>query len=172
METTKEPLADAPIKDLETVKLEYELIEFVSKVAEELVKVIQRTKGVCAEFCRKFLITYNHCQTSATRSLEELPDHEGFLKQLQVRWQEDEQGIQLVKGLDEKVLKTAIAQEVVSSHLLEYQIWLIPAGVANIKSQVAKHEITIRFLEPSRFETIATDASIWKKFINDVAGST
>ena len=48
METTKEPPANAPIKDLETVKLEYELIEFGSKEAEELVKAVQRTKGVCA----------------------------------------------------------------------------------------------------------------------------
>ena len=46
-ETTKEPLADAPIKDVETVKLEYELIEFESKAAKELVKAVRRTKGVC-----------------------------------------------------------------------------------------------------------------------------
>ena len=69
LETTKEPSADAPIKDLETVKLEYELIEFGSKAAQELVKTVRRTKGVCAKFCRKFLITYNHCQTSAKRRL-------------------------------------------------------------------------------------------------------
>ena len=48
LETTKEPPYDAPIKDLETVKLEYELIEFGSKAAEELVKSVRRTKGVCA----------------------------------------------------------------------------------------------------------------------------
>ena len=99
-------------------------------------------------------------------------DHEGFLKQLQVIWQEDEQGIQLVKGLDEKVLKAAIAQATMSNNLLEDQLHLNPARVANIKSQVAKHEITIRFLDPSSFKTIATDANIWKKFINYVAGST
>ena len=81
-------------------------------------------------------------------------------------------GIQLVKNLDEKVLKTVIAQEAVSNHLLEDQIRLIPSRVSNIKSQVAKHEVTIRFLEPSKFETIGADANIWKQFINDVAGST
>ena len=80
-----------------------------------------------------------------------MPDHEGFLEQLQVRWLKDEQSIQLVKGLDEKVLKIAIAQATVSSHLLEDQLRLIPARVANIKSQVAKHEITIGFLDPSGF---------------------
>ena len=48
LETTKELPADAPIKDLETVKLEYELIEFERKAAEELVKAVQRNKGVSA----------------------------------------------------------------------------------------------------------------------------
>ena len=85
---------------------------------------------------------------------------------MQVRWLEDEQSIQLVKGLDEKVLKIAIAQAAVSSHLLEDQLQLILARGENIKSQVAKHEITIIFLEPSRFQTITTDEKIWKKFIN------
>ena len=94
------------------------------------------------------------------------------MKRLQERWQKDEKGIQLVKGLDEKVLKTAIAQASVSSHLFEDQLRLIPARVENIKSQVSKHEITIRFLEPSIFETIAMDANFWKKFINDQVGPT
>ena len=81
---------------------------------------------------KEVLLTYNRCQTSAKRRLEEFPDHEGFLKQLQERWQEDEQGIQLIKGLDEKVLKTTIAQETFSSHLLEDQLCLTPPRVANI----------------------------------------
>ena len=148
------------------------MIEFGSKAVEELVKEVQRTKGVCTEFCRKVLKTYNSCQTSENKRLEELPEHQKYLKQLQVRWQEDKLGIQLIKSLDEKVLKTGIAQAAASNHLLEDQIRLIPARVANIKSQVAKHEITIRFLEPSSFETIVTDANIWKKFINHLAGPT
>ena len=86
METTKEPLVDAPIKYLGAVKMEYELIEFGNKAAEELVKAVRRTKGVCVEFYRKVLTTYNHYQTSTKRRLEELPDHEGFLKHLQVIW--------------------------------------------------------------------------------------
>ena len=35
LETTKEPPANAPTKDSERVKLEYELIEFGNKAAEE-----------------------------------------------------------------------------------------------------------------------------------------
>ena len=76
----------------------------------------------------------------------------------------------MVKLLDEKVLKIAIAQAEVSIHLLEDQLHPIPSKVENIKSQFAKHEITIRFLEPSGFETIAIDANVWKKFMNDQVG--
>ena len=70
LETTNEPPVDAPIKVLETMKLEYELIEFGSKAVEELVKAVQKIKGVCEEFCRKVITTYNRCQTSSRRRLE------------------------------------------------------------------------------------------------------
>ena len=53
---------------------------------------------------------------------------------------------------------------------MEDQIRLIPTRVASMKVQVSKHEITIRFLEPSGFENIALDANVWKKFMNDQAG--
>ena len=168
----KEPPTDTPIKDLETIKLEYELIEFASKVAEELVKTMRKTNSACAKFCRRVLLTYNQCQTYARRRLEELPEHEMFLKQLQERCNGDELAIQLVMGLDENVLKTEIAHAAVRNHLLEDQLQLILARVANINAQDAKHEITIKYLEPSSFENIALDANVWKKFMNDQTGSS
>ena len=73
LETTKEPPTNAPIKDSERVKLEYELIEFGNKVVQELIREYQRTKGVYTEFCRKVLTTYNCYQTSAKKRLDELP---------------------------------------------------------------------------------------------------
>ena len=70
LETTKERPANAPIKDSERVRLEYELIGFENKAAEELIKAAQRTKGVCTKFCRKVLITHNRCQTSSKKRLD------------------------------------------------------------------------------------------------------
>ena len=99
-------------------------------------------------------------------------EHEIILKKLQEQCSEDERAIQLVDKLDEKVLKTKIAHAAVSSHLLEDQLRLIPARVAGIKAQASKHEITIRFLEPSGFENIAADANAWRKFMNEQAGPT
>ena len=64
LETTKYPLENGPIKDSKRVRLEYELIGFGNKAAEELITTSQRTKGVCTEFCREVLTTHNHFQTS------------------------------------------------------------------------------------------------------------
>ena len=57
-----------------------------------------------------------------------------------------------------------------SIHLLEDQLYLIPAKIAGIKSQVAQHEITIRFLEPSGFENIVAEENVWRKFMNEQDG--
>ena len=66
---SKEPPADVPPKDQETIKLEYELIEFASKAVEELVKTVRKTKSAWAEFCRRVLLAYNRCQISASKRL-------------------------------------------------------------------------------------------------------
>ena len=73
VEANKEYPVDISVKDQETIKQEYELIEFASNVAEELKKAVKRTQGACTEFCRRVLLTYNRCQTSARKRLEVLP---------------------------------------------------------------------------------------------------
>ena len=123
VEANKEYLADIFVKDQETIKQEYELIEFASNVAEELKKAVKRTQGACAEFCRRVLLTYNQCQTSAAKRLEALLEHEMFLKHLQDKCSEDEQAIQQVKELDEKILKTKAVHATLSIHLLEDQMY-------------------------------------------------
>ena len=47
---------------------------------------------------------------------------------------------------------------------------LSPARIEVVKNQAAKYEINIRFLEPSKFETISAEAKAWKKFFNDQVG--
>ena len=55
------------------------------------------------------LTTHNRWQTSSKRRLDELPPHEEHLKHIHARFQEDELGIQLIKNLDERVIKNVIA---------------------------------------------------------------
>ena len=67
-------------------------------------------------------------------------------------------------------MKNAVAHSVVSIHLLEYLLSLSPARIEVVKNQAAKYEINIRFLEPSKFESIVEEAQVWKKFLNDQEG--
>ena len=168
VETNKESPADLSVKDQETLKQEYELMEFASNVAEEFKNIVKKTKTACVEFYRRVLFTYNWCLTSAEKRLEVLPEHELFLKHLQDRYNKDEQAIQQVKDLDEWILKNEVAHAAVSIHLLEDQMRLIPTRIEGVKTQASKYNI--RFLEPSRFESIATDVNAWKKFTNEQAG--
>ena len=145
-------------------------MEFAINTAEEFKKTVKKTRGACAKYCRRVLVTYNRCQVAAEQRLDALLEHELFIEQLQRRYQEDEQKIQQVKDLDQQVLKNAVDHSSVSIHLLEDQIRLSPARIEVVRNQATKYEINIRFLEPSYFESIAAKAQAWKKFINDQAG--
>ena len=58
----------------------------------------------------------------------------------------------------------------VNVQFLEDQLRLSAARIEVIRNQVAKFEINIHFLEPSEFESIASEDSAWKKFLNSQAG--
>ena len=145
-------------------------MEFSINTAKKFKKTVKKRKGLCAEYYRRMLVTYNRCQVSTDKRLGAIPEHELFIEQIQKRYQEDEQEIQQVKDLDEQILKNAVAHAAVSIHLLEDQLRLSPARIEVVKNQAAKYEINIHFLEPSNFEGIAAEAQAWKKFINDQAG--
>ena len=144
-------------------------MEIAVNTAEEFKKTVKKMKGLCAEYYRRMLVTYNRCQVSVEKILDAIPEHDLFIEQLQNRYQEDEQEIQQVKDLDEQILKNVVAHTAVSIHLLEEQLRLSPARIEVVKNQAAKYEINILFLEPSDFEGIAAEAQAWKKFINDQA---
>ena len=170
IETNEESPANVLVKYRQSLKQEYDLLEFAINVAEEVKKTVKKMRGACAEYCRRVLATYNRCQFSAERRLDSIPEHKLFIKHLQNRNQEDEQEIQQVKDLDEQILKNAVAHVAVSIHLLEDQLCLSPARIEGVKNQAAKYEINIYFLEPFGFEGITAEAQAWKHFINDQAG--
>ena len=70
------------------------------------------------------------------------------------------------------MIKNVISQDVVSNYLLEDQFQLLPTRMADIRAQDSKHEVTIRFLEPTEFEIIASDDKAWKQFIAELNGPT
>ena len=61
---------ELPVKDQQSLKQEYDLLEFAINVAEEFKKTVKKTKGACAEYCRRVLATYNRFQTSAEKRVQ------------------------------------------------------------------------------------------------------
>ena len=102
--------------------------------------------------------------------MDTFPEHNLFLEMLQRKYQEDEQRVQHIKSLDEQTLRKEVAHSTVSVQLLEDQLCLSSARIEVIRNQAAKFKINIHFLEPSKFESIASEASAWKKFLNSQAG--
>ena len=98
--------------------------------------------------------------------MDAFPDHSLFVEILQRRYQEDERRIKHIKALDEETLRNEVDHSMVSVQLLEDQLRLSAARIEAIRNQAAKFEINIRFLEPSEFESTASEASTWKKFLN------
>ena len=97
-------------------------------------------------------------------------EHSFFLEILQRRYHEDKKRIQHIKALDEQTLRNEVDHSTISVQLLEDQLRLSMARIEVIRNQAVKFEINIRFLEPSEFESIASEASVWKKFLNNQAG--
>ena len=113
-------------------------MEFEINTVQEFKKIVKKMKGLCVEYHRRVLVTYNRCQVSAEKILDAIPEHELFIEQLQNRYQEDEQVMQQAKDLDEQILKNAMAHVAVSIHLLEEQLRLSPARIEVVKNQTAK----------------------------------
>ena len=119
IETNEETLAELPVKDRQSLKQDYDLLEFSINTAEESKKTVKKMRGAYSEYCRRVLVTYKRFQVAAEQRLDAIPEHELFTEQLQSRYQEDEQKIQQVKDLDEQILKNAVTHAAVSIHLLE-----------------------------------------------------
>ena len=70
------------------------------------------------------------------------------------------------------MIKSVIAQAAINNCLLEDQVRVIPARMADIKTQASKHEVTVRFLEATEFEIIVSDVVAWKQFITELTELT
>ena len=61
LEVNEEIPADLLSKDQQALRQDYDLLEFSINIAEEFKKAVKKTKGACAEFFKRILITYNRC---------------------------------------------------------------------------------------------------------------
>ena len=86
LEANGETPADISSKDQQALRQDYDLLEFSINTAEEFKKAVKKTKGACAEFFRRLLITYNRCQVEAEQRMDAFLDHNMFLEILQRRY--------------------------------------------------------------------------------------
>ena len=70
------------------------------------------------------------------------------------------------------MVKGLVAQATVNICLLEDQLRVTPPRVAEIKSQMSIHELTVIILEIMNFRTIVADAATWKQFDEGLTGPT
>ena len=117
-------------------------------------------------------IVHNKCQTSLAAKIKEFPDKDEHLKYLKDRLCEDELSIQKFEGIIEEVVKYQIAQASVSNYLLEDMYRVTTLKMAEIKSQLAVHEVTVRSLELAGYKTIVEEANAWGEFIERPTGPT
>ena len=90
IETNEETPVELPAKYRHSLKKDYDLLEFAINPTEEFKKTVKKTKGLCVEYYRRMLVTYNRCQVSADKILDAIPEHELFIEHLQNGYQKDE----------------------------------------------------------------------------------
>ena len=82
LENNEENPAELPVKDQHALKQDYNLVEFAINTTEDFKKAVKKTKGLCTEFFRRLLNTFNRCQIKAEERLEAFPDHDAFVELL------------------------------------------------------------------------------------------
>ena len=70
------------------------------------------------------------------------------------------------------MVKNWVAQTTVINFLLEDLLKVTPPKAAEITSQLAIHEVTVRLLEPMDFRTIVAEVDAWREFIGGSVGTS
>ena len=102
LEANEETPAELPSKDQQALRQDYDLLDFAINTVEDFKKAIKKTRGACAKFFRRLLISYNRSQVEAEQRIDSFLDNSPFLEILQRRYHEDEKRIQHIKYLDER----------------------------------------------------------------------
>ena len=170
LENNEETPAELPAKHQQALKRDYNLVEFSINTTEDFKKAVKKTKGLCTEFFRRLLNTFNRCQIKVEERLEAFPYHDAFVELLQKRFQEEAAKVQDIRAMDDLILRSQVDHPAISILLLEDQLRLSMSRVEAIKKQAEKFEINIQFLEPCNFEGIAKEATVWRKFLDNQVG--
>ena len=101
LETNKEVLENAHMKNLEKLQIEHDIISFSSKDAERLIVAVYKYMEKCTEFYKKMHQVHNKCHLSSTAKSNDFQEKDQHVSYLQDILHEDEQNIQKIKTISE-----------------------------------------------------------------------
>ena len=145
--------------------MELALLNFSNKSTTSLSTKIEKNIEKCNEFYKKMCSTHNKCQAAATNQVQDFPDKYQHLKNLQDKLQTDDESIQKIKSIREEEIRVWVIQTLVHKNLFEDLFMQTMSKVKEIESQLSKHEVAARFLEPVDYQVINDEAHAWSVFI-------
>ena len=141
--------ANMPQKYAGSLKMELNILKFGCRMVVRLNIAIEKTIEKCAEFYKGIHLVHNQCMI-LTKSLDQVfPFRKEHLNNLQERLQKGEEIISRLEAISEEYIKIWITQA--SGHKLKLEEYLsqITPKVKEIESQLSKHEVAVRVLEPT-----------------------
>ena len=145
--------------------MELVVLDFSGKEAARLNTTIKKTVEKCKELYKKMYITHNRFQVSATTQVQNFPDKDQHLKNLQDKLQTNKQSIQKIESIGKKSIRIQVVQASIHKYLFEELLMQSSPKVKEIESHLAKHEVTTQLLNPVDYRVINAEAAAWNFFI-------
>ena len=141
-----------PQKTLGSIKMELEILNFGCKLVVRLNKTIDKTIDKCTEFYKGMCLIHHQCQILVGTPEKDFPAREQHLKNLQDRLQTGEDTISKIECISEESFRVWIVQISVHKNLFEELLSQNTPKVKDIESQLSKHEIAARVLDPAEYQ--------------------
>ena len=157
--------ANMPQKAASSLKMELAILKFGCRRVVRLNTTIEKTIEKCNEFYKGIHLVHNQCMI-LTDSLDQVfLVREEHLKNLQERLQKREESISRLEAVREEDIKLWIIQA--SGHKIKLEESLVQSTpkMKEIESQLSKHEVAVRVLEPVEFQVINEQAQVWDIFV-------
>ena len=116
--------------------------------------------------------THNRCQVSTDIQDRDFLAKEKHLKNLQDKLQVGEEIISKIECISEEAIGISTVQASFHRHLFEELLIQSSQKVREIESQMSKHELAARVLDPIDYCIISEQDKIWDVFIKIPTGPT
>ena len=84
----------------------------------------------------------------------------------------DKEGIEKIKSIGEEEIRFWVIQALVHKNIFEESLMQTTPNVKEIESQISKHDVVARLLEPVDYLVIMEEAHAWIFFIKKPIGHT